>query len=1215
MTPVERSSPHVGVRSTQAHEPRDEIGAASTSTVGPTVRDDARLPSARRSAETARLQEGGPGGSSRRSTASQAPRISSDEVRLQMGDLARSARFGSETSHPLRASVHDEEDDARLVVPGTPEIAREDAMSTMSRLSGAGELRLDIVDTADAGPVHRPLHLRPRGDGQTPEIPDATSRREYSTFASTHGRTPGVTGLQEFARVSSDLAVRGGQPPHGLQPSRFNMLASAVKRAVGLQDDVTWMSTTMRAVRADAFEAKAPAEAAQPANALRLLRAEQPVSALWRSPTLAANHHFGAEADAVLARMDGLAAAHTPELALAVSFACSDAAAANPEHEGGLEQALDLLRTTEGARLGALLAHGPADGESPVPALPLARAILKSCCDNNRFEAMVRALAPGLDGAAVPVLRRMLQAGKAHAAAPASDSIAARVHESAAAELAGGAAPPTPAQRVEGFLWDNGFHEDGPKSALSELKQHFFAGLEELAKPAHTAGPVAAAATFGLGGANLHLLADEQAKLMALLRTPGQSATSELRALTDALSRRVVEGLNAAQVRLRQGTSEPDDHELDDIVELVATAIALKRWSGEAVANLSPADVVHGPALSGLPNSPERAALMATCIRLMVGDSPLRSLDELDVPDRTAQLETDPRSLELARTLGAMVAEQLESVPLSLHRLVDFARRADVQVAPEVSAKLQEGLGIIQAESIRPDAPTAEATGAAMARFLESVQFGNHSRLSSIDTMGYSTRGTSVNLMAAEYPHDTHAAHHPVVVRGELAVDRAVENFVRAGAATHGGEFILGRDARTHLHAGAGGQSGKQWGGKHSVHARVMAGADATLYARDSSRYEGAMFRVDRRVTADVEDTVAPQFAQSDADVRRTMADMARELFGNGPRHAAPQEREQYFQDFVHRFMDQQLSLTLMQQDSTTHRSDLTAAIGGSVSTPLTKKDGFGARGGASGSIGVEKGWSYSLSEKDRTGTYRINNVRTGWFTRARASVNLAGVNPTIKSAYGLPATSVAGASAAIPDSGGSVRVRVPTRDGNIVPEKTFSDTETPDREFFKSVVLADKQKWIDLFAYRYRHEGAEQARQRGEADVDAFFYKADHVHDANHLYYARERMHPDVALRIDELAGIEHQIPRDDPAFDGLRAEIAAKRERLASDDRSWTAASLIAYQREVKQDGAGVNAVGARVMRSTAVEGEREFIFDTIGWANLRQRERDNPPAHLDE
>jgi hypothetical protein len=40
-----------------------------------------------------------------------------------------------------------------------------------------------------------------------------------------------------------------------------------------------------------------------------------------------------------------------------------------------------------------------------------------------------------------------------------------------------------------------------------------------------------------------------------------------------------------------------------------------------------------------------------------------------------------------------------------------------------------------------------------------------------------------------------------------------------------------------------------------------------------------------------------------------------------------------------------------------------------------------------------------------------------------------------------------------------------------------------------------------------------------------------------------------------------------------------------------------------------------GIKASHVAAVEGEREIIFDTIGWPNLRQRERENLPTHLDE
>ncbi len=128
------------------------------------------------------------------------------------------------------------------------------------------------------------------------------------------------------------------------------------------------------------------------------------------------------------------------------------------------------------------------------------------------------------------------------------------------------------------------------------------------------------------------------------------------------------------------------------------------------------------------------------------------------------------------------------------------------------------------------------------------------------------------------------------------------------------------------------------------------------------------------------------------------------------------------------------------------------------------------------------------MKEKDSTGSYRINNVRSGWFERNKASVDLK-ANANVKT-VGLPSTPLVSAGASFGESGGSVRVRTPTREGNIVPEKTFSDTETPDKNFFKEIV------------------------------------RGSHI----------------------------------------------------------------------------------------AAVEGEREFIFDTIGWANLRQRERENPPTLLD-
>ena len=244
------------------------------------------------------------------------------------------------------------------------------------------------------------------------------------------------------------------------------------------------------------------------------------------------------------------------------------------------------------------------------------------------------------------------------------------------------------------------------------------------------------------------------------------------------------------------------------------------------------------------------------------------------------------------------------------------------------------------------------------------------------------------------------------------------------------------------------------------------------------------MFRVDRQVTSDVEDAHEPKFTQSDAQVRATMSEMAKFLLAEAPQAHDTAAREHLLEELINRFGSQGLSMTLMKQESSAHRSDI--SLGGGASATTDTKSG--GRFGLSVTGAMEKGWSTQVKEKDSTGSYRINNVRSGWFERNKASVDLT-ANANVKT-VGLPSTPLVSAGASFGESGGSVRVRTPTREGNFVPEKTFSDTETPDKNFFKEIV------------------------------------RGSHI----------------------------------------------------------------------------------------AAVEGEREFIFDTIGWANLRQRERENPPTFLD-
>ena len=156
------------------------------------------------------------------------------------------------------------------------------------------------------------------------------------------------------------------------------------------------------------------------------------------------------------------------------------------------------------------------------------------------------------------------------------------------------------------------------------------------------------------------------------------------------------------------------------------------------------------------------------------------------------------------------------------------------------------------------------------------------------------------------------------------------------------------------------------------------------------------MFRVDRQVTSDVEDAHEPKFTQSDAQVRAIMCEMAKFLLAQARDTAA---REHLLEELISRFGSQGLSMTLMKQESSALRSDV--SLGGGVSPTTDTKSG--GRFGLSVTGAMQKGWSTQVKEKDSTGSYRINNVRSGWVERNKGSVDLT-ANAYVKT-IGLPST------------------------------------------------------------------------------------------------------------------------------------------------------------------------------------------------------------------
>lgn len=1047
----------------------------------------------------------------------------------------------------------------------------------------------------------------------TPRPPSTLSnRQEYSTLVSSHVRTAQSTSMERFAKATAELQEPGkvaevAAPAQGL----FGRALSAVKQFAGIPEAGDWMKNTMRALRAQSIGAGSTAQAPERAHALQALQAltgAAPVSAYWASPDLAVHARFGPHKEALLAHIDTLAQAHGPELALTVSLAMLNAKTSLPHGSPPLDPSLfQALR--DPALLQTLLAHdarGPAEPGAP---LTLARAVLTDIARNDQFADLAKVLCPQVPEPQLPALKRYLEASdivaKESADArprapidhdpealeagegPAVKNLAARVLDNARAQLSsGGTAHRSEKQVTDDFFWDNNFRKEGPKTELQELKSHIHIFFEQLAKAPEERGPLNSMYRYGLAGADRHTLADETAKLSAMVASP------EVDGIVGAARNQLVSTLQELAHR-RDVLAEPGN----DAVRGLATLVALEAWSPADKQALSLSDVVHGKRHEAAEGSPAAEKIALVC-RQFLGNG------RID-PSGTDPVTSPLYAHVAVRHLEARVRAEIGNLRLGFDAVLTLANRSGAELGDGARAMADKILGTIEARSSQPAEKTPEAAGAVVAEFLGNVQFGNHIKVTDAVSGGITANGTGVNLASSQFELESiQHPRRPLIVRGDLRLEGSLEHVFRAGAATHGGEMFMGQDVKWRAGGGAGIQSGYTALGDKDTVGRLAASLDVNAYGYDHSSYQGAMWRVDRKVVEDRDTPTGPKFAQNDAEVRATMSDMARMLHERAPQARDAVEREQLLEEFVARFAHRGLSVTLMKQESSSHRSDIT--LGGAISAITDTVTG--ARFGIGASAAYEKGWSTSVSEKDTTGSYRINNVRSGWFERKRAGTNVGG--NVYHQAVGLPRTPLGTAGAAFGESGGSVRVRTPLRDGKIVPEKTFSDTETPDKNLFKQLVLNDHQKWIDLFAYPHRQLPPDEAQAKGREAVTAFFHKIENIREEHHVYYARERIHPEVAARLDRLAMVEQQMP---PQLRGALAEVQSKREALVSADESWGPASLIAYQRNVKQDGTATDVSGIRAARVSAVEGEREIVFDTPGWANLRQRERETTPQSL--
>jgi hypothetical protein len=1057
------------------------------------------------------------------------------------------------------------------------------------------------VPDAGAGSVAGPQVDIFARDVARRENPPRSSRIASTTIQSPVGLHESSGGNTPLAHYAARTDGGNATAPTRTDRTAWARTVDAARRCAGMPTAVEALRSRMHALRGEVLDGHPPDTADEPPQLGLPLRAEDRGSAVrsfWAQPGVLDATGLEARHVAWMTDLDRLAP--SPHVGLGLSMALLPALQrAVTERRGQEQQGLaEALRTPLPDQRALQAFHG----ERPVERL--LRAVdnpdadaqatyalqgLERAARSNQFGELARAMLPQLPQDQVQPLRRFLQASTAarsQAADPSqhtssSPSLAERVRHDARQQLLSPESNLGDRARLDAFFWDNGFRREGPGTPLAEARAHFGKVVSALAGESRDGNLLSAAYAFGLSGADRHLLPDEAGKLEALRDSPA------LDNLVDRLRRHLQRDLLTSLQDAPQPTA-PNRSPL-----ALARLAALEAWSPDRKAELTPDAMIRGPA-HARDDPASRAEVERVWQRLEAGG-------DIESGHRAVPGEADL----LRRAQGELSLQRL-----GLADLQTMAGLLHVGLEPAEQKLFDDAAGIIHAHSLVPGTREPAAVGDMLGQFLDNVQFGNHARFSHQSSVGASARSAGVSLTALEEGNtladwgwrQAGLAVAPVL-HGEYQSSR--EQVLRVGAATHGVEIFLGHQDGTAVASGAG--AGAGFPNDRSLILRGAIGAEGLYKDRRNTAAQGLMLRFDRQVIEDRVDEASQQhFRQNDADIRGAAATLVRHLMQRAPVCRNDAERSALLDDLILRHHQHGLSMTMMSQTARTDRRE------GSVSAGLSAGFGppaAGGRVGASVALTMQHAWNTESSQRDETGSYRVTVERRGSYTRARLAGG-ASASPYV-GAIGLPPVPLLRGAHQFQESGGAVRVRIPKRDGNIVPEKSFSDTDTASPRLLRDVVTSRQDEWIALFAHPHRGD-ADGGRARGQAALDEFFATIEQVHAGNQRYYTRERLHPEVAQRLDELASLGGLAPA---SMSVLRGEVASQQRRLLQADTSWMPASLIAYERNSVESGAA-NSFVVPARHTMAAEGEREFMFHTPGWAALRERERLAPrPASLDE
>lgn len=380
---------------------------------------------------------------------------------------------------------------------------------------------------------------------------------------------------------------------------------------------------------------------------------------------------------------------------------------------------------------------------------------------------------------------------------------------------------------------------------------------------------------------------------------------------------------------------------------------------------------------------------------------------------------------------------------------------------------------------------------------------------------------------------------------------------VEVGSSSHHGEIFIGTDDRKSAHAGVGGFIGWSLAG-----GKLMAsGYGSLIGGRDTSNPRGVVIR------AAFDQTVYP----GDPDAwRNKMTQVVHTLGESGAGGQLPQTKDEMWNGLAHQFFaDPDLSVGWIDNHSRTNYGAASVTGGARYVTPANVK--FGPLISGEAVAGFSKGHA-----TDDSGSRTVNKSSSGF----RAAVN--GTATLVASPLPLPVSNqgpfnsisfssapLVGVGTTMMQTGTGSTLRLYEVDGEIVPERTYQDTEFTKVGSYLQYIDSRNPQWVQSI-------GGDQQ------ELDTYQTKVKlNASRGNQFYGERQRMKPEAAAEINAYRGtlrmFEHggRVPNEGEKQEMQR--IQGKIARLLSAPGSWTNHVLYSYESNSTQRTRGLSYVFA--------------------------------------